>query len=112
MSTVTVNYTATYRTRPAWYGTRYKQTRNRLPSPLTSTDRPRQAPKSRFWPRIFSAVSVSAVMLAPVGALSLWLLISDPLTAAAVMERGDLLPVLAALAKILGKALMSVMSSL
>ena len=39
-------------------------------------------------------------MLAPVAALSLWLLISDPVTAAAVMERGDLLPVLAALAKI------------
>jgi hypothetical protein len=37
---------------------------------------------------------------------------SDPVTAAAVMERGDLLPVLAALAKILGKALMSVMSAL
>jgi hypothetical protein len=79
---------------------------------LKSTDRPRQAPRSRFWPRVFSAVSVTAVVMAPVAALSLWLLISDPVTAAAVMERGDLLPVLAALAKILGKALMSVMSAL
>ena len=79
---------------------------------LARTDRPRQAPKSRFWPRLFSAVSVTAVAMAPVAALSLWLLISDPVTAAAVMERGDLLPVLAALAKILGKALMSVMSAL
>ena len=78
----------------------------------TATDRPRQAPKSRFWRRIFSAVSVTAVVMAPVAALSLWLLISDPVTAAAVMERGDLLPVLAALAKLLGKALMSVMSAL
>lgn len=77
-----------------------------------STDRPRQAPKSRFWPRLLSAVSVTSVVLAPVAALSLWLLISDPVTAAAVMERGDLLPVLYALAKILGKALMSVMSAL
>ena len=77
-----------------------------------STDRPRQAPKSRFWPRLFSAVSVTSVVLAPVAALSLWLLISDPVTAAAVMERGDLMPVLVALAKILGKALMSVMSAL
>ena len=50
--------------------------------------------------------------MAPVAALSLWLLISDPVTAAAVMERGDLLPVLAALAKLLGKALVSVMSAL
>ena len=80
--------------------------------PNTATDRPRQAPKSRFWPRVFSAVSLSAVVMAPVAALSLWLLISDPVTAAAVMERGDLLPVLEALAKVLGKALMSVMAAL
>jgi hypothetical protein len=83
-----------------------------MASLLAATDRPRQAPRSRFWPRVLSAVSVSAVVLAPVAALSLWLLISDPVTAAAVMERGDLLPVLAALVKILGKALMSVMSAL
>ena len=77
-----------------------------------STDRPRQQPKSRFWSRVLSAVSIASVTLAPVAALSLWLLISDPVTAAAVMERGDLLPVLAALAKLIGKALMSVMSAL
>ena len=77
-----------------------------------TTDRPRQLPKSRFWPRVFGAVSVSALTLAPVATLALWLLISDPVTAAAVMERGDLLPVLAALFKLAGKALMSVMSAL
>jgi len=77
-----------------------------------ATDRPRQAPKSRFWPRVFSAVSLVSVTLAPVAALSLWLLISDPVTAAAVMERGDLLPVLAALAKILGKVIMAALSAL
>jgi hypothetical protein len=77
-----------------------------------STDRPRQPPRSRFWPRVFSAVSLVSVTLAPVAALSLWLLISDPVTAAAVMERGDLLPVLAALAKILGKAIMTALSAL
>jgi hypothetical protein len=77
-----------------------------------STDRPRQPSRSRFWPRLLSAISVTSVVLAPVAALSLWLLISDPVTAAAVMERGDLMPVLVALAKIIGKALMSVMSAL
>jgi hypothetical protein len=77
-----------------------------------ATDRPRQAPKSRFWPRVLSAVSVTSVMLAPVAALSLWLLISDPVTAAAVMERGDLLPVLFALAKILTKVILTALSSL
>ena len=77
-----------------------------------ATDRPRQAPRSRFWPRVFGAISIGAVALVPVATLSLWLLMSDPVTAAAVMERGDLLPVLAALAKIIGKALMTAMSTL
>ena len=80
--------------------------------PRPTTDRPRQLPKSRFWPRLFSLVSVSSLTLAPVAALSLWLLISDPVTAAAVMERGDLLPVLGALAKIVGKAFASLLAAL
>ena len=79
---------------------------------IPPTDRPRPHQKSRFWPRVFKAVSLVSVTLAPVAALSLWLLISDPVTAAAVMERGDLLPVLAALAKILGKAIMAALSAL
>ena len=78
----------------------------------STTDRPRQLPKSRFWPRLFSFVSLGSITLAPVGALSLWLLISDPVTAAAVMERGDLLPVLSALAKVLGKAFVSLLAIL
>ena len=77
-----------------------------------ATDRPRQLPKSRFWTRLFSLVSVSSITLAPVAALSLWLLISDPVTAAAVMERGDLLPVLGALAKVIGKAFVSLLAIL
>jgi hypothetical protein len=80
--------------------------------PKPTTDRPRQAPRSRFWPRVFSALSVTSLTLAPIAALSLWLLMSDPVTAAAVMERGDLLPVLAALAKIIGKAMMAMISAI
>ena len=76
-----------------------------------STDRPRQQPKSRLIPRL-CLLSVSSLTLAPVAALTLWLLISDPLTAAAVMERGDLLPVLGALAKLLGKALAAMIAIL
>ena len=75
-------------------------------------DRPRPPQRSRFWPRIFKTVSVSVAVLTPVAVLSLWLLMTDPVTAAAVMERGDLLPVLVALAKIFGKLMMSVLSSL
>ena len=77
-----------------------------------ATDRPRQAPKSRFWTRAFKTVSVTSVTLAPIAALSIWLLISDPVTAEAVMEQGDLWPVVAALFKVIGKALMAAMSAL
>jgi hypothetical protein len=80
--------------------------------PKPTTDRPRQQPRSRFWPRVFSALSVTSLTLAPIAALSLWLLMSDPVTAAAVMERGDLLPVLASLAKIIGKTMMAMLSAL
>ena len=83
-----------------------------MASRTPSTDRPRPQPRSRFWPRVFSAVSITSLTLAPVAALALWLLISDPVTAAAVMERGDLLPVLAAIAKVIGKAVVAVMSAL
>jgi hypothetical protein len=63
-------------------------------------------------PRLFSFLSVGALTLAPVAALSLWLLISDPVTAAAVMERGDLLPVVVALAKLVGKEFAAVLALL
>jgi len=77
-----------------------------------ATDRPRQTPRSRFWQRLFSFISVTSITLAPVAALALWLMISDPVTAAAVIERGDLLPVLGALVKMVGRALAAVMAML
>jgi hypothetical protein len=80
--------------------------------PTSRTDRPRQLPKSRFWPRLLSFVSVGSLALAPVAALSLWLLMTDAVTAAAVMERGDLLPVLSALAKVVGKAIAAMLALL
>jgi len=83
-----------------------------MPFSNPRTDRPRPLPKSRLMSRLFSIVSVGAIVLAPVAAASLWLLISDPVTAAGVVERGDLMPVLVALAKIVGKAISAVMSAL
>ena len=83
-----------------------------MPVTRSTTDRPRQQPKSRVAQRVFSVVSVTALVLAPVAAASLWLLISDPVTAAGVVERGDLLPVLVALVKVVGKAISAVMSAL
>lgn len=83
-----------------------------MPFTNAATDRRRELPKSRFWARVFSTVSVGAVLLAPVAALALWLLVSDPVTAAAVMERGDLLPVIEALLKMIGRAITVVMDVL
>ena len=79
---------------------------------LPSTDRPRQQPKSRLMSRLFSFLSIGSLTLAPVAALTIWLLISDAVTAAAVMERGDLLPVISALAKLVGKAFAAVLAIL
>jgi hypothetical protein len=76
------------------------------------TDRPRPLQRSRFWPRVFGTVSVGALVLAPVAALSLWLLMTDSATAAAVMEQESILPVLAALAKLIGKAIIAAITSL
>ena len=75
-----------------------------------ATDRPRQAPPSRLLPRLLSIVSVSALVMAPLAALSLWLLLTDPVTAAAVMERGDVFPVLKEIIAVLGKAMAAVLS--
>lgn len=83
-----------------------------MPFLKTTTDRRRELPKSRFWARVLSTVSVGAVLLAPVAAMALWLMISDPVTAAAVMERGDLLPVIAAIVKMIGSAITAVMDVL
>ena len=57
-------------------------------------------------------MSIGAILLAPVAALALWLMVSDPVTAAAVMERGDLLPVIEALIKMVGRAITAVMNVL
>lgn len=83
-----------------------------MPFRNQATDRPRQHPKSRLPARLFSIVGISAVVTAPVAALALWLLISDPVTAAGVVESGNLFPVLVAMATLLGKAITAVMSAL
>jgi hypothetical protein len=61
---------------------------------------------------VISALSITSLTLAPVLTLALWLMISDPVTAAAVMERGDLLPVIAAIVKVMGKAMVAMLSAL
>ena len=63
-------------------------------------------------PRLFSFVSIGSLTLATAAALTIWVLITDPVTAAAVMERGDLLPVISALATLVGKAFAAVLAIL
>lgn len=75
-------------------------------------DRPRHHEPSRFLRRLFSVVSVGALITAPIAALALWLLLTDPVTASAVIQRGDLLPVFKALAVVIGQALKALMSLL
>lgn len=59
-----------------------------------------------------SVVGLSAVLAAPVAAVSLWLLLTDPTTAGSVAERGDLLPLARALAAAVGRALAAVLAYL
>lgn len=75
-------------------------------------DRPRPQERRRLIRRLFGIVSVGALITAPIAALALWLLLTDPVTAGAVIERGDLLPVLKALALVVGNALKALMSLL
>ncbi len=76
-----------------------------MPFRIPATDRPRQAPPSRLLGRVLGAVSIGALVLAPVAAFTLWLLLTDSVTAAAVMERGDLTPAIKALATVVGRAI-------
>lgn len=83
-----------------------------MPSTKITTDRRRELPRSRFWERLLSTVSIGALLMAPAAAMALWLLISDPVTAAAVRERGDILPVIEAILRMVGKAISAVMNLL
>ena len=76
-----------------------------MPTRAPSTDRPRPAPRSRLLSHVVGVVSVGALVLAPVAALTLWLLLTDSVTSAAVVEQGDLAPVLKALATLVGRAM-------
>lgn len=60
----------------------------------------------------FSVVGASAFVLALVAALSLWLLLTDPMSAGAVMERGDVLPLARSLLLAVGNALVKLLAYL
>jgi hypothetical protein len=72
----------------------------------------RRAPRGRLARMVVSVLGLCAVVAAPVAAVSLWLLLTDPPTAAAVLESGDLLPLAQALMRAVGEALSAVLAYL
>jgi uncharacterized YccA/Bax inhibitor family protein len=71
--------------------------------------------ESRFARPIRTTVNVvgtAAVVAAPLAAVTLWLLLTDPASAAAAYERGDLFGVFTVLAKTVGKAVMAALAYL
>ncbi len=60
----------------------------------------------------FNVVGFGALLAVPVAAVSLWLLLTDPLVAGEVAEGGSLVPVMKSLVFVLGKALAAVLAYL
>jgi hypothetical protein len=58
----------------------------------------------------FGVLGLSAVCAAPLVAITLWLLLTDPVTAGHVADSGDLFPVVQALAIAVGKAIVSMLA--
>ena len=60
----------------------------------------------------FNVVGLGAVLAAPVAAVSLWLLLTNPVLAAEAAEKGSFLPVVKTLAVAVGKAIAAVLAYL
>lgn len=60
----------------------------------------------------FNVVALGAFLGAPVAAVALWLLLTDPVVAGQVSEGGSLFPVVRALVVTIGKAIAAVLAFL
>jgi hypothetical protein len=58
----------------------------------------------------FNVVGLGAVLAAPVAAVSLWLLLTDPVIAGEVAETGSLVPLVRTLMFAVGKAIATVLA--
>ena len=58
----------------------------------------------------FNVVGASAVVAAPVAAVSLWLLLTNPVLAGEVVERESLYPIVKTMVVAVGKALATVLA--
>ena len=81
-------------------------------TPHPSTDAPRRPTPRRIVVATFSVVGVSALVAAPVAALSLWLLLTDPTAAGAIVERGDVTPLARSLFVAVGNAIVQLLAYL
>lgn len=79
------------------------------PSPDGLDRHPR---RGRVLRTTFSVVGISAFVAAPVASVALWLLLTDPLLAGEVAERGTFLPVTQTLLVAFGKAIAAVLAYL
>ena len=79
------------------------------PSPDGFSRRPR---RGRVVRTTFNVVGLGAVLAAPVAAVSLWLLLTNPVLAAEIAEKGSFLPVVKTLVFAVGKAIAAVLEYL
>lgn len=83
-----------------------------MATPHTPPDARRRPTPRRIVVATFSVVGVSAVVAAPVAALSLWLLLTDPTAAGALVERGDVAPLARSLFLAVSDALVKLLAYL
>ncbi|MCI0433278.1 MAG: hypothetical protein L0271_06485 [Gemmatimonadetes bacterium] len=60
----------------------------------------------------FNVVGLGAFLAAPIAAVALWLLLTDPVVAVEVADRNSLLPVVRTLVVTVGKAIAAVLAFL
>jgi hypothetical protein len=77
------------------------------PSPDGFSRKPR---RGRVVRTTFNVVGLSAIVAAPVAAVSLWLLLTDAVLAGEVAETGSLFPVVKTLVFAVGKAIAAVLA--
>jgi hypothetical protein len=83
-----------------------------MATPHPSPDARRGPTPRRIVVATFSVVGVSALVAAPVAALSLWLLLTDPTAAGAIVERGDVAPLARSLFLAVSDALVKLLAYL
>jgi hypothetical protein len=85
-----------------------------MATPYPSLDGGDRRPRTgeRMLRTTFNVVGLGAFLAAPIAAVALWLLLTDPLLAREVTEGGAVLPIVRSLVVTLGKALAAVLAYL